>query len=646
MANTVTITIDGDSVKAVSAISQVETKLDHMDKKAKTASNNSAGSFGMIDQALGKMGINLGSLTAGFAVGAVVTGLGAMMKSAIDTADSFADMSKRTGVSVENLSTLSFAASQNGTTIESLDVSLKKLSTSMLGISEDGENAKNTLNKLGIQATDESGKLRSVDKVLLDVSDKFQAMPDGARKSALAVELFGKKGAELIPLLNNGSEGIKQFQEEAKRLGLEIDSTTAIMADQFNDQLDVLHRQVSAIGMSMASELLPSLIAVSGGMIEFMTQSGAAEVIGKALSYVIKGVATAFVFLVEGITAGVNILGMFGAVVAKALTGDWDQIGTVIEISMNNIKSSAVNANDTLKKIWGDAPVDTVNPLINQTESNLNRLGGTAKKTEDNFAKYYLEIQNLIKPLSPLEKKLQDAGIAFEKMWDSAKNDEQRGLALDTYNQIKDKILGKEFPISTAITNDLTNLRTQLEGFNKIEFSPVNLDVKPMEDYGLTWMLTGEQMVQGAATTFGMMADAAQAFYQQGGERSKTMLALYKASAITQTAITTIQAATAALAPWPMGLGPIFGIPLMATTIALGVANIARISSMQVGSGLSGGASGSVPSIPSTGNSVTNNTNTRRTQELTINVYGNIVDNDKFARELIPALQKAYGDGV
>ena len=135
MANSITITIDGDTVKAVSAINQVETKLDHMDKKAKTSANSSSGSFGVIDQALSKIGISLGGLTAGFAVGSVVAGLGAMVKSSIDTADALAKMSQRTGMSVESLSTMSYALSLNDVSMEGFQTSIKKLSDSMLGLS-------------------------------------------------------------------------------------------------------------------------------------------------------------------------------------------------------------------------------------------------------------------------------------------------------------------------------------------------------------------------------------------------------------------------------------------------------------------------------------------------------------------------------
>lgn len=85
---------------------------------------------------------------------------------------------------------------------------------------------KDALSKLGISATDASGKLVTVDQVLPQIADKFAAMQDGAKKTALAMQLFGAEaGPKIIPLLNAGSQGIAGLAEEYKRLGLTV--TTA-----------------------------------------------------------------------------------------------------------------------------------------------------------------------------------------------------------------------------------------------------------------------------------------------------------------------------------------------------------------------------------------------------------------------------------
>jgi len=700
MANSVTIVIDGDTVKAVSAINQVETQLDKMDKKAKKTSESSSGSFAIIDQALSKMGISLGALTVGFAVGAVVTGLGAMMKGAIDTADNLAKLSQRTGMSVESLSTMSYALSLNDMSLEGFTTSVKKLSDSMFGLSEDGETAKNTLVRLGVDATDQSGNLRKVDDVMLDVADRFKAMPDGAQKAALAVELFGKSGMDMIPFLNNGSEGIKQLQDEAKKLGLEIDTTTAKMSEQFNDQLETLQKQAGSLGMVMASELLPGLVGATGGLIDFMKESQAATIIGTALGVSVKVLTQIFIYFATGLSSVYFFLAGISGEIDNIINLRFDKLGSSISSNFSKIQSSAVTAQKTIDALWGgssstslkktlddltpsfddlyssmsdrysktpgleakinkikddyqklydaaktDEERDKATQFYNQQIASLQNLGRTAKKTGETFGEYWTKLEGKYTVLSETQKKMKELGDEFERLYNLAKNPDQIAMALEFYNKQVDAIREKTKISSKDLISTFSDQQSYFDQIKTTPIAPVEIDTQPITDYGLTWMLTNEEMANGAVTTFGVMSQAALEYYQQGGERSKSMLALYKATAITQTAITTVQAAMSALQPPPIGLGPIFGIPLMGATIALGIANISRIASMQVGSGLSGGGAVTVPSIPRE-NNTTNNTNNTRNQAVTINVFGNIVDQDQFAREMIPAIQKAYGDGV
>jgi hypothetical protein len=101
-----------------------------------------------------------------------------------------------------------------------------------------GEEGSAALNALGVSATDVHGQIRPTEQVLLDLADKFSAMPDGADKAALAVKLFGKEGLAIIPFLNQGREGITALMEEAQRLGLVMSEDVARASEVFNDNLD------------------------------------------------------------------------------------------------------------------------------------------------------------------------------------------------------------------------------------------------------------------------------------------------------------------------------------------------------------------------------------------------------------------------
>jgi hypothetical protein len=121
---------------------------------------------------------------------------------------------------------------------------------------------------LGVSVKNTDGTLRSQVDVLKDVADKFATYEDGAAKTALAVQLFGKSGANLIPVLNAGAEGIQAMSDESDKLGNTINTRTAQAAAEFNDNLDRLAVLSGNAAKSMSESLLPSLVSITDAMIE------------------------------------------------------------------------------------------------------------------------------------------------------------------------------------------------------------------------------------------------------------------------------------------------------------------------------------------------------------------------------------------
>lgn len=119
---------------------------------------------------------------------------------------------------------------------------------------------------MGVEFKNQDGTLLGTDAVLLDLTERFKAMPDGAEKSALAVQIFGKAGAELIPFLNQGRDGINELTDELRALGIEMSGESAAQAEVFNDALDKLHLATTSIGTQVMTALLPALNEMALGM--------------------------------------------------------------------------------------------------------------------------------------------------------------------------------------------------------------------------------------------------------------------------------------------------------------------------------------------------------------------------------------------
>lgn len=188
--------------------------------------------------------------------------LGAMSAMALKTADfgdALNDARQRTGVSAEDLSKLAYAAELSGTSMDGVSSAVKFLSKNMeSAINKSGEQ-RSAFASLGISAKDLEEAHGDVNTVLLKIADRFTTLPDGAEKSAAAMQIFGKSGTDLIPLLNSGSEGIAAMGDEAERLGIVMSDEAAAAADEFNDKLAGLKGAAEGIGISIGSALIPPL---------------------------------------------------------------------------------------------------------------------------------------------------------------------------------------------------------------------------------------------------------------------------------------------------------------------------------------------------------------------------------------------------
>lgn len=190
---------------------------------------------------------------------AVLTGFVGVIKGAIDTADKLNDMRQKTGIAVEELDALGFAAQLNGTTLEAVSGALGKLAKNMSEAAGGSREAAATFAQFGISAEQlRSGSVTTTD-ALAKIADKISAMPDGWEKAAAAQNVFGKSASEIIPLLNAGGDAIRDAGDELDRLGGRFTGEMAAAADEFNDNLTKINRSVSMLGMNVANELLPQL---------------------------------------------------------------------------------------------------------------------------------------------------------------------------------------------------------------------------------------------------------------------------------------------------------------------------------------------------------------------------------------------------
>lgn len=277
----VLIKFEGDSRGLVNASRLSQKELGEIQRSAKQASGELTGMSGK----LGAVAKNVALLGAAAAT-AAAAGLAYQVKQTIDLADNYAKLSQKVNVSVESLSTLDYVANLNGTSLNVVSKALLRVSSNLLdadrGLKESVENFQD----LGIETKTATGQLRSADDVLIDVADRFAQMEDGTQKTALAMKLFGKSGAELIPMLNMGSAGIRELQEEARKLGLEIGTETAKQAEIFNDNIYRMQQLMKGVAVELTTSLLPKLEELTSLFLDKRLSGGS---LFESLSFALSG---------------------------------------------------------------------------------------------------------------------------------------------------------------------------------------------------------------------------------------------------------------------------------------------------------------------------------------------------------------------
>jgi lambda family phage tail tape measure protein len=190
------------------------------------------------------------------------------LRGAVDELDRLDDLSEKYGIAAKSLAAYTYASQVAGTETESFVIGLNKLSKNAAAAAGGDKALQQVFKTLAVNVTDASGKLRSADDILGDLADRFAGYEDGLEKAALAQEVFGKTGADMIPLLNKGRAGIESLKTEAQQLGLVYGDEVAKAAGDFNDNLKRLELASHALYLSIASELLPKLLELSNALIE------------------------------------------------------------------------------------------------------------------------------------------------------------------------------------------------------------------------------------------------------------------------------------------------------------------------------------------------------------------------------------------
>jgi hypothetical protein len=348
-------------------------------------------------------------IAAAFTIGAIVD----FTKEAINLAEAMGKLQQQTGLSIETLNGLQRAAGELGVSFDQVHISIGLFSDRIYTAVRQGGFALKTFHDLGVTLLDARGAMLSTDAILNEVADKFHAMADGPQKAQAATELFGRSGRELIPILNQGAEGIDEMRIKWGEFTPDV-----VKATEFNRAFRELREQFEEVARTLAQELLPSLkvlvdlfrevaehgtavrailaaigqgckeatlgVVVANAAISAFAQNVRDEfsTIGTILVNLWKDISTtisAFVDLAQGAAAA-------GIVISEALSGNVLKAGkdlkTLIQVAAQDIRS--------IGKAVADA-----------TEGTLSRAADLTDRQTERWKKAIEEVSSTVSKLWP-----------------------------------------------------------------------------------------------------------------------------------------------------------------------------------------------------------------------------------------------------
>ena len=363
----------------------------------------------------------------------VALGVGALAgfaKSGLDAADAIGKLSIRTGIAANELFGFQNAAALSDVSTEQLTVGLLQLSKNMLAAAEGSKQYATAFKALGIQLQQQDGQLRDTDEVFREIADRFADLPDGAAKAAVAMRLFGRSGAQLIPLLNGGSESLNQFKYN-------LSEDFVNKAQLFNDTMAIIGFKFKEIQLQILDYFLPTFQMIGNAFADlFEGSSGDWEAFGKLVEGILRGVGAAVYATVAAIRFLSRVIGDLVKITIAAVNRDFDEVGRIATQGIADTYAQAVKDRNNLSEMLGGGYKNErtqdaskyaarktggafdLSAILGGGDSEARSSQQAAKKAADDYNRALKDAASLAEDLT---RKTRDLGIQTQRFGANAR---------------------------------------------------------------------------------------------------------------------------------------------------------------------------------------------------------------------------------
>jgi hypothetical protein len=283
---------------------------------------------------------------------AIVGGLGAMIKKSVDLGDALGKLSTRTGVAQDALIGMRNAAALSDVSNESLAKSLAKLNVNLVEAVEGNATLQSAFKRLGVDIKGADGRVISTEQAMKRLADRFADMPDGVQKTAAAVAVFGRSGADLIPLLNGGAEAMDKFTYK-------VSNDFSARSELFNDTITILGFKTQGFGLELTDALLPALQSILEVFGDLFSTDQDWTALFEVIKFGLRSVATVIYAMIKLVDQLIKAVVYSFDAIGKALQGDFQGAGRALSQGFGSGLEQAKRDFQQIGKLFTDAAPGT-----------------------------------------------------------------------------------------------------------------------------------------------------------------------------------------------------------------------------------------------------------------------------------------------
>ncbi len=505
-------------------------------------------------------------LAIGIAFTAAAAGMIAMGQAAIDAADNLNDLSIGSGRAHAELQALDLIAAKNGTSLDTLLMTLDRVAKNMSKADQESSKAAAAFTFFGVSTTDASGKAKSAEQVTYELAKAYQDSEKSASVAAAAQLVLGANYKEIAA----AALGLADKQAElnrVKELGADVDKNLAEASDKYNDTLTDAGLIFKAIGNDMARLMLPLMQAMSEQFTDSASKGGilhgvinALKIAMEGVVIVLKVVAMVFIGLDTAFQLATRSLTAFIAALDALRKGDLAGVRAVGNQLKADIDQIAADANKRLQELFKnverakeEAQREATNRGAFDPAAEAERLRALERKAEaerkarEEFINEEERLRKLdaagwVKYIEELERQWEEEAKAMAKITADRFKEEEKlqkeslarmAKAEEEISKQRQEMYLRELEAQAAVWNELADrstyfltdlLQNGTEAFGRLRDMLKDFAMEMIAIFAKKWILslgasmTGNPVLDAAAgsTGSGSMAGTALSWIGEG----------------------------------------------------------------------------------------------------------------------------------